>query len=144
MPQNASEFVKLKKQVDSPQKVASVMGAVMVLGFTAGIIWVTLLMHEGRVNTQGPQIEAIEKQIHEFKHNLGDLGLDISDSYVTEVLETEVGKDKDPLGTRCRKGNVVTGLRHDGQKIWIRCVSLGRAAYNPGDEKPGETPQKSR
>jgi hypothetical protein len=125
-----NEFIKLQKQVDSLKMIAGVLSAVLAVGFTAGIVWTQLVAYEERVNTQGQQITAIEKQMSDFKHNLGELS---EPSYQIEVT-TENG----PEGSRCEKGNVITGLRHEGQRIWITCVSLGRAVYNPGDERPRE------
>ncbi|HML07009.1 MAG TPA: hypothetical protein VK430_02625 [Xanthobacteraceae bacterium] len=116
-----SPIENLAKQVGILRTIVAALVAILAVAFTAGIFWERLITYERLVDEQQKQIEGFEHQLNFLKSNLSNLS---DPSYQIEI-------SNDPEGSRCEQGNVVTGLRYDSQRIWMRCASLGRAAYNP-------------
>jgi cell division protein FtsL len=113
---------ELQKQITLLKSIIGGMAAVLILGFSAGIIWASWLTYKQLVDQEKGEIAEIQKEMKNFKRNFGKLS---DPSYVVEVATDNAES------WRCVEGSVVTGLRHDGQRIWMRCASLGRVVYNP-------------
>jgi hypothetical protein len=124
---------KLEKQIGFLKFIIGGLSAVLVVGFTAGIIWAQFLQYEQRVKEHSELITNIQRDIRVFKRNLQEMG-DRTYSYLVEVAADI------PESWQCEKGNVVTGIRYDGghNKLWMRCASLGRAAYSPDGSRPDD------
>ena len=119
----------LEKQVTALKVIASVLGLLVIGAFSAGVFWNNLLGYEHRVNKLQDDLTTLTKNIDQFKMNIGQLG---DPSYETEV-SNEQGSPGVPGGSRCERGNVVTGARYegDGKRLWIQCASVNRAVWNP-------------
>jgi len=119
----------LEKQVTALKMIAYVLGVLVVGGFSAGVFWNNLLGYEQRVNKLQEDLTTLTKNVDQFKMNIGQLG---DPSYETEVTN-EHGSPGVPGGSRCERGNVVTGARYegDGKRLWIQCASVNRAVWNP-------------
>ena len=119
----------LEKQVTALKVIASVLGLLVIGAFSAGVFWNNLLGYEHRVNKLQDDLTTLTKNIDQFKMNIGQLG---DPSYETEV-SNEQGSPGVPGGSRCERGNVVTGARYegDGKRLWIQCASVSRAVWNP-------------
>jgi len=120
---------KLQKQVDSLKWITSGLATIIVVAFSAGVFWTNLLGYEQRVKKLEDDVGTLNKSIDHFKINIGQLG---DPSYETEVTN-ENGSPGVPGGSRCERGNVVTGARYegDGKRLWIQCASVNRAVWNP-------------
>ena len=119
----------LEKQVTALKVIASVLGLLVIGAFSAGVFWNNLLGYEHRVNKLQDDLTTLTKNIDQFKMNIRQLG---DPSYETEV-SNEQGSPGVPGGSRCERGNVVTGARYegDGKRLWIQCASVNRAVWNP-------------
>jgi hypothetical protein len=119
----------LEKQVTALKVIASVLVVLVVGAFSAGVFWNNLLGYEHTVNKLQDDLTTLTKNIDQFKMNIGQLG---DPSYETEVTN-EHGSPGVPGGSRCERGNVVTGARYegDGKRLWIQCASVSRAVWNP-------------
>jgi hypothetical protein len=119
----------LEKQVATLKVITSGLAFLVVCGFTAGVFWTSLLGYEHRVNKLEDDLTTLNKHVDQFKINIGQLG---DPSYETEVTN-EHGSPGVPGGSRCQRGNVVTGARYDGdgKRLWIQCASVSRAVWNP-------------
>jgi hypothetical protein len=119
----------LEKQVTALRVIVSVLAVLVVGGFSAGVFWNNLVGYEQRVNKLQDELTTLSKNIDQFKMNIGQLG---DPSYETEVTN-ELGSPGVPGGSRCERGNVVTGARYegDGKRLWIQCASVNRAVWNP-------------
>jgi hypothetical protein len=124
-----SSLEYLEKQVTALKVIASVLGLLVIGAFSAGVFWNNLLGYEHRVNKLQDDLTTLTKNIDQFKMNIGQLG---DPSYETEV-SNEQGSPGVPGGSRCERGNVVTGARYegDGKRLWIQCASVNRAVWNP-------------
>ncbi len=127
----------LEKQVTAWKVIASVAGLAVFVVFSAGVFWTNLLGYEQRINKLQDDVTTLNKNIDQFKMNIGQLG---DPSYEIEVTN-EHGSPGVPGGSRCERGNVVTGARYegDGKRLWIQCASVNRAVWNP---YAAETAQK--
>jgi hypothetical protein len=119
----------LQRQLTNLKVIISGLAFLVVGGFTAGMFWASLLGYEQRVSKLEVDLATLNKHIDEFKINIGQLG---DPSYETEVTN-EHGSPSAPGGSRCERGNVVTGARYDGdgKRLWIQCASVNRAVWNP-------------
>jgi hypothetical protein len=119
----------LEKQVTVLKLITSGLVVLLVGAFGAGVFWTNLLGYEHRVNKLEDDLRTVTKSIDQFKMNIGQLG---DPSYETEVTD-EQGSPGVPGGSRCERGNVVTGARYagDGKRLWIQCASVNRAVWNP-------------
>ena len=117
--------------------IISGLVALLVVGFSAGIVWATFTQYERAVERLKDKIDLLNQQITKtesdfdsdiahFKTNLSNLG---EPSYETDVTN-------DSKTIVCEEGHVVTGVRFDGHQIWVHCSSLGRAVWNPSAPAP--------
>jgi hypothetical protein len=133
----SDDLEKLEKQVTALKMVTSGLVVLIVGAFSAGVFWTNLLGYEHRVNKLEDDLATLTKHVDQFKMNIGQLG---DPSYETEVI-SEHGSPNQPVGSRCERGNVVTGARYDDntKRFWIQCASVSRAVWNPYS---AEQPQK--
>jgi hypothetical protein len=119
----------LEKKVTALTAIVSAVLAVLVFAFGAGVLWSGLLSYEQRVNKLQDDLTKLADGMNQFKMNIGQLG---DPSYETEVTNDR-GAPSVPGGSRCERGNVVTGARYDGdsKRMWIQCASVSRAVWNP-------------
>jgi hypothetical protein len=119
----------LEKQVTALKVIATVLVALVIGAFSAGIFWNNLLGYEQKINKLQDDLTTLTKNLDQFKMNIGQLG---DPSYETEVTNDH-GSPGVPGGSRCERGNVVTGARYDGdgKRLWIQCASVSRAVWNP-------------
>lgn len=124
-----------QKQIAFLQTVIAVLGAVVIFIFGCGVFWANLNDRFHTYDGYNTRISDLSQQIDILKTNLGTLGAVSSPSY-----QTEATNDQD--AGRCEEGNVVTGVRYDDKehRLWVRCASLGRAAWNPSgaQARPGQ------
>jgi hypothetical protein len=90
------------------------LAAVVGIAFVGGQIW-------SRVVTYDRKVDNLRSEVDNFKVNLNTLG-DPQYTYETDAQ-------------RCEIGNIVVGLRHDGERTIIRCASLARAIWNQSECK---------
>lgn len=121
MPTDKERLEKQGKQIAFLKLIIGGLSAVLVVGFSAGIIWAQFLQYEQRVKENTELIASLQQDIRVFKRNFGEMG-DPRYSYLVEIT----GDNRQSW--RCERGNVVTGIRYDGHnRLWMRCASLGRA-----------------
>jgi hypothetical protein len=123
------DLSKLEKQVTALKMITSGLVVLIIGAFSAGVFWTNLLGYEHRVNKLEDDVMMLSKGIDHFKMNIGQLG---DPSYETEVT-SENGSPGMPGGSRCERGNVVTGARYESnsKRLWIQCASITRAVWNP-------------
>jgi hypothetical protein len=121
-----SQIENLATQVGFLRTIIAGLVAILAVAFTGGIFWQRLITYEQHVDNQKKQIDDIQKSFNELRMHLGDL------AEPSSLFEVE----DNPQGSRCVEGSVVIGLRYESQsqKLWIRCVSLGRAAWHPTNQ----------
>jgi hypothetical protein len=115
------------RHIDFLKTIIGGLVAVLVVAFSGGILWDQLLRYEAIVNRQKEDINRLGDDIKTFKSNLADLGTPNIASYEIEITN-------DSKSNVCTLGNVVTGVRRDENKLWMRCSSLGRAVWNPNTD----------
>jgi HAMP domain-containing protein len=119
----------LEKKITALTAIVSAALAVLVVAFGAGVLWAGLLSYEQRVIKLQDDLTKLADGMNQFKMNIGQLG---DPSYETEVTNDRGGPGV-PGGSRCERGNVVTGARYDGdgKRMRIQCASVSRAVWNP-------------
>ena len=123
---SSSQLEYTARHVDFLKTIIGGLVAVLVVAFSSGILWDKLLRYEAVVDRQKEEIGKLRDEIDKFKSNLADLG---TPSYEIEITN-------DSKASICEAGNVVTGLKRDESKMWMRCSSLGRAVWNPNPTAP--------
>jgi hypothetical protein len=98
--------------------------AVVVIVFGWGIAWQKGTDFVNTVQSNGSRLDKLEQEIKVFKVNLGDLG---STEYEMELAS-------DGGAALCEIGSAVVGIVREGQRIIVRCASIGRAAWNPSSD----------
>jgi hypothetical protein len=123
------DLEKLEKEVTALKMITSGLVVLIVAAFSAGVFWTNLLGYEHRVNKLEDDLATLTRHVDQFKMNIGQLG---DPSYETEVTNGQ-GSPGAPGGSRCERGNVVTGARYegDGKRLWIQCASVSRSVWNP-------------
>ena len=116
-----SKIVDLSNQVGFLKILVGALTSVIVIGFSAGLIWAKLLDYEHEIDEQKGLLTTNQQQIKDFKRNLGDLG----------TLTSEVSIVGDNGSAVCEVGAVIVGLVRQGSQMVVRCASVGRAAWNP-------------
>src|SRR5579871_6048045 len=111
---------ELQSRIDLLKTTVSILAAIVVAGFSAGILWTRLLDYEQKIDKQATDIEKNRDDIRIFKDNLGNLGILYNDIPV-----------EDMDSAACDVGGAVVGLSRRGTVWKIRCASVGRAAWNP-------------
>jgi hypothetical protein len=118
-----SQLDSLEKQVGFLKTIVSGLIALIVVAFSAGVLWAGFKAYEGKVDKLADDLTRLTTDITQFKTNIGQL---FDPSYVIEVTN-------DPDGSRCELGNVVNGVKYDEEhhRMWIRCASISRTVWNP-------------
>jgi hypothetical protein len=89
----------LEKQVTALKVIATVLVALVIGAFSAGIFWNNLLGYEQKINKLQDDLTTLTKNLDQFKMNIGQLG---DPSYETEVTNDH-GSPGVP-GVRVAKG----------------------------------------
>jgi hypothetical protein len=120
----------MEKWLKALTAIVTAVLAILVAAFAVGVWWANLLGYELRVTKLEANLKSLEDGINHFKMNIGQLG---DPSYETEVTSSPATTPGVPGGSRCERGNVVTGARYDGEgkRMWIQCASVNRAVWNP-------------
>jgi hypothetical protein len=119
---HSSQLERAAREVDLWRTIVGALATLVLAAFGVGITWEKLIRYEAIVDKQKDDLKRLTEEIAAFKTNLGKLG---DPSYETDV------SDDERAGIKCESGNVVTGVRIEGGKTWIRCASMSRAAWNP-------------
>jgi hypothetical protein len=130
---NDSRTSYLEQQITFLRTVIAGLVGLLTVGFGAGILWNTAARYEQTVDLLKTRVKALEgelvktakatkAEIDEFKVNLGNIE--------TPTYQIEAASDG-PDGGQCTTGNVVTGVHYVSNKLYVRCASLGRAAFDP-------------
>jgi hypothetical protein len=133
---NVAHLEYLERHVALLRTIIAGLVGLVVAGFSVGITWDRILSYKEKVDEEHTHIKAVqgemkkqmdvfEKEISLLKNNLGTLS---DPTYQVEAAEEE---------GRCETGRVVTGIRYKENRLWVRCASLGRAAWNPNPNPQG-------
>ena len=104
-----SKIVDLSNQVGFLKILVGALTSVIVIGFSAGLIWAKLLDYEHEIDEQKGLLTTTQQQIKDFKRNLGDLG----------ILTSEVSIVGDNGSAVCEVGAVIVGLVRQGSQMVV-------------------------